>query len=74
MFGEGSEPGASLRMLNLTAGGVHHANQPRPLETNRDGLFRREKQSCEVGKPGKKVQDRFSGAESVKNDSKIESK
>ena len=72
MFGEGSEPGASLRMLDLTAGGVHHANQPRPLETNRGGLFLRENQSSGVGKLGKKPEDRFFVAESVKIYSKIQ--
>ena len=71
MFGEGFEWGARLRMLDLTGGGVHHANQPRPLETNRDRLVLRENQSRVWGKLGKKFQDRFLGAESAKNDSKI---
>ena len=58
-------------MLDFTAGGVGHENQPRPLETYRDGLFRREQQSSGAGKPRGKVQDRFLVAESPKNDSKI---
>ena len=74
MFGEGFGPGARPEMLDFTAGGVGHENQPRPLETYRDGLFRREKQSSGAGKPGGKVQTRFLVAESVKNDSEIQPK